>query len=346
MLTVNPLSDAAAPDWDAYVAAHPDGLPHHRAGWRHVLERAYGYKTGFLYASDAGRTAGVLPLFFIRSPITGHRATTMPGGLCADSPAVAAALLDHAAAIARDAGAARLVVQDSRRAWPGPFTTSDHHVHWRVPLPADPDTLWKALDSNIRRQVRIARRHDLHVAISRDGRFAGAFYAVLARFNHQVGTPAFSRRFLDEVIAAFPNDHAIALVFAGERPIAAFFQLTLDQTMHGIWGGAYHANRKQRPIYLALWEIMADAIAHGITCLDMGRSPAGSTRSDFKGQWGGVAAPVYQQVAPLDGRPAAAVAARAQNDPAFQLVRRLWPRLPWPVASRLGPRLRRHVPFA
>jgi hypothetical protein len=30
----------------------------------------------------------------------------------------------------------------------------------------------------------------------------------------------------------------------------------------------------------------------------------------------------------------------------FQAFQQLWPRLPFPLAQFLGPRLRRHVPFA
>ena len=104
-----------------------------------------------------------------------------------------------------------------------------------------------------------------------------------------------------------------------------------------------------RPNYLAYWSLLEDAARRGFHVLDMGRSLAGSNASAFKGQWGGACAPVYQQVAILGaaGSPGNG-ALRVDNQrgtPGGQWVTRLWPRLPLPVASYLGPKLRQHVPF-
>ena len=44
----------------------------HRAGWKTVIERAFGHKTFFLYAEVDGRIVGVLPLAEIKSLLFGH----------------------------------------------------------------------------------------------------------------------------------------------------------------------------------------------------------------------------------------------------------------------------------
>ncbi|HMR64869.1 MAG TPA: hypothetical protein PKE64_12750, partial [Anaerolineae bacterium] len=98
---------------------------------------------------------------------------------------------------------------------------------------------------------------------------------------------------------------------------------------------------------LAHWEILSYACSVGYRYLDMGRSPAASNASKYKGQWGGEAKPVYQQVISFSRGPAAdGIVNRAESDSRFQLMKRLWPRLPLPVVQYLGPMLRRHVPFA
>jgi hypothetical protein len=79
----------------------------------------------------------------------------------------------------------------------------------------------------------------------------------------------------------------------------------------------------------------------------MGRSPLDSTAAYYKGQWGGVSSPVYQQVTgfgPVADE--ASIASRAQSDHKLELMMRLWPKLPLSVVQYLGPKLRRHVPFA
>lgn len=349
IMIITELTASACSEWDAYVENSASGLPQHLSGWRNVLTRTHGYETHYLMASDVTRTSaivGVLPLFIVRSFLVGNTATTMPGGLCASSDEAALALVARGREIARQAGARRFLIHDSRHAWPVGLQTSSAHVHWIMDLRLSADALWQQLDGNIRRQVRLGRRHGLRVQIDREGRLLGPFYELFSRFTHQAGTPVFGRDFLEHVVEAFPNGFNIAVVYKEHKAIAAYFQLQLGKTVYGTWGAALPEHLALRPVYLAYWEILNDAIANGYHFLDMGRSPTHSNASKFKGQWGGVSRPVYQQAGSLGNGNAASLPGRVQSERRFQLVRRLWPRLPRPVAQYLGPKLRRHVPFA
>lgn len=347
MITVAELRPDERGAWDAYVRGAPGGLPMHLSGWQEVLARTHGYETHFLMARQNGRVAGVLPLFFIQSRWVGNAATTLPGGLCADGDEVARALLARAVEVGRDGGMRRLVLQDGRRAWSGAWRTTSDHVDWRIDVRPDPEALWRRLQRNVRRQVRLAISAGLAVEIDRSGHGLDDFYAVFSQFTRQVGTPVFGRSFLQNVVDVFPGQFSIALVRRAGLPIGAFFQLELGRTVYGMWGATLHPYLPLRPNYLLYWELLNDTSARGFHTLDMGRSPARSGASAFKGQWGGECRPVYQQVAAL-GRPTAgdAVARPLRSDGQMRLVRRIWPLLPAPLATYLGPKLRRHVPFA
>lgn len=347
-LTITPLTESLIPAWDAYVNQSPTGLPQHLSGWQTVLQATYGYQTPYLLARANNRVTGVLPLFFIKSLLTGHSATTMPGGLCADSPAVALSLIRQAQTLAHNAGAARLTLQDTRLAWPAEkLSTQSDHVYRLLDLRPGPEALWKGLDGNIRRQVRIARRNDLQVSIDRAGSSLPDFYNIFSRFTHEAGTPVFSREFLKNVIQTFPHGFSIAMVYHQSRPVGGYFQLELGQTNYGTWGATLREYLDLRPVYLAYWEIMADAARRGFQWLDMGRSPAGTTVAKFKKQWGGRAHPIYQQILTLnDNQTEANLTGRVQTEGKFKWFRRVWPRLPLPVTRFLGPELRRHIPFA
>jgi FemAB-related protein (PEP-CTERM system-associated) len=342
------LRDADQAAWDSYVAAAPDGLPTHLAGWRQVLGGRGGYEMRFTLARRDGQMAGALPLFFVRSALVGHTAMTMPGGLCADDPEVAGALLAYGRARAWEAGMQRFVLQDSRLAWPaeGLETTADH-VQWTVELRAGPEELWRGLHRNIRRQVRIAESSNLRIEIDRSGARLRDFYQVFGQFAHRSGTPVFGLDFLQRVVAAFPDSFHIAVVRHESEPIGAFFQLELADAVHGMWGATLHEYLRLRPNYLAYWELMKYASERGFAYLDMGRSRSNSGASDFKGQWGGDCRPIYQQVAARDRAGGAdSVTQRIGSGGPMQWVTRMWPKLPLSVASYLGPKLRRHVPFA
>lgn len=340
------LTAETRPLWDEYVRNSPHGLPQHLSGWQDVQRRTYGHEPHYLMALEDGRVAGVLPLFLIRSLWLGNTTRTMPGGLCADSEAAALALIEAGRAWAKAVGARRFGIADSRRCWPADLPATSDHVYWLVDVRADAESLWQGLDGNIRRQVRIARRNGLHVTIDRSGRLLGAFYDVFSDFAHQSGTPLFGRYFLENVIERFPNGFSIAVVYQEERPLGGYFQLEFGRTIYGMWGGTPRQNLPLRPVYLAFWEILEDATQNGFQFVDMGRSPAGSNASSFKGQWGGVSYPVYQQGVVFDRERASNPAPDIKQGRPFQLITYLWPKMPLPVARYLGPKLRRHVPFA
>jgi len=349
VIIIEELTEQNRVAWDNYVSQSPNGLPQQLAGWRTVLQKTYGYETCYLLArqGDAGAAAvvGVLPLFFVHSPLTGHKAMTMPGGLCADNGEIAQALLAKGQKRATQAKLKQFVVQDTRQQWPGDWSTSSHHVDWRVDVRAGEETVWKKLDRNIRRQIRMARDNHLRAEIERTPRLLADFYQVLSRFTHQAGTPVFGRYFLEQVIEEFPQNYNIVVVYKAEQPIGGYFQLELGKTVYGVWGATLHEYLSLRPVYLAYWEILADTIAQHFDYLDMGRSPVDSNASAFKGQWGGVCIPIYQQTRG-DGQATASVAVQAQTDGRFRSFRQLWPKLPFAVAQFLGPKLRRHIPFA
>ena len=350
MFAITELTEADRAEWDGYVRRSSQGLPQHLSGWRDVLAGG-AYETHFLMARDGGRVVGLLPLFFIRSRFVGNTATTMPGALCADGDEVAKALLARAAEMSQQARLPRLVLHDTRTAWQGLETWSEH-VHWVVDVTPGVGALWERLDRNIRRQIRMAQRNGLAVEIDRTGEGSKAFYDVYSRYAHRSGTPLFGRAFLQRVIASFPGGFDIALVRRGNDVLGAFFQMEVGAGVFGLWGATLGQYRELRPGYLAYWELIRYAAENGYRFLDMGRSPAGSTASSFKGQWGGVSWPVHQQAIalsrpsrPQERTPHVGVAQRVRSDRSMQMLMRLWPHLPLQVANWVGPMLRRHVPF-
>jgi len=346
-LVINRLTDDLCESWDTYVRTEQNGLPLHLSGWRNILHNTYGYETRYLMAQIEDRIVGVLPLFLVPSLLAGKRAMTMPGGICANDETIALSLIEQGKKITIKEGINRILLQDSRLKPPGNWLSESNHVYWVIDLDQSEEALWKRLDGNIRRQVRKARHNGLVVEIDRSGDLLDPFYDVFLRFTHQAGTPVFGRSFLENTIDTFPNGFNIVVVWHEHQPIAGYFQLEMNDTIYGMWGAALPETLKLRPAYLALWEIMREAIHSGFSYLDMGRSPAESNASKFKGQWGGTARPIYQTI--INGseqKPVRSVTSQVQSNEQFQLFMKIWPRLPLSFTRRLGPKLRWHIPFA
>ena len=337
--------------WDAYVRHAPGGLPQHLAAWQTVLRNTYGYQTRYLMAQhERGEIAGVLPLFVLQSPLLGRALMTLPGGMCVDDEEAAAALFAEAQRLARSLKAKRLVFHDAREAFSeqdgvlGLQTTCDHEG-WLLDLAANEADALAGLDRNIRRQIRIAERNELTATVDRTGASLDDFYRVLSRFTHEAGTPIFARKFLAEVIAAFPYGFNIVMVYHAGKPVGGYFQLELGKTNYGVWGATLHEFLELRPVYLAYWTIIADSVAQGFTTLDMGRSPKGSNAAKYKSQWAQRSQPIYQQTWSSGQQPALSVATQAHDDERFQLFQRVWPQLPRAVTQFVGPIIRRQIPF-
>jgi FemAB-related protein (PEP-CTERM system-associated) len=319
----------------------------HLSGWRNVMSKTYGFETHFLLAREGKEVVGVMPMFIVRSLLIGDRATTMPGGLCADDSQAAQALIERAIEVGKQANAKQFVIHDTRQIWPGDLHTSTSHVGWVAHTNSDVETLWQGLHRETRRQVRLARDNGLTVSIDRARKRVEDFYQVMSRFTHQAGTPVFGLRFLESVVDTYSDAFSIAVVYKERRPIGAYFQLLMGKTVFGIWGGSLHEYLRLRPVYLAFWELLSDASAKGYHRWDMGRSPADSNSSRFKGQWGGISSPIYQQVAGVAGhQPEANMIDRLESESRYQRFTRVWPKLPFLIVQFLGPKLRRHVPFA
>jgi hypothetical protein len=358
------------------VTNTPEGLPQHLAGWQDILRRNYGLETQFAMAVEQSGTGepvvrGVLPLFHVSTPLLGTTVTTTPGGLCAQDEQAAAVLLTHARQCAAVAGARRLVIHDSRRAWDGLAARAIHETRI-LDLSPGHDAVWQGLDRNVRRQVRMAERNGVTVEIDRTGARVGDFYHVISRFMQGTGTPVYSLRFLEDVICTFPNGVHLAVAYYDGKPVGAYFQLSLGKTLYGLWGATLPAALSLRTVYAVYWAILADAMKAGLHALDMGRSPAGSNAARYKAQWGGCSHPVYQQSWRPNGFVAVAqseatqagtqanhvangtghgeamdepLSARAEADVRLRFVRRVWSMLPLGVTQTLGPVVRRHVPF-
>ena len=58
--------------WDDFVQASTDATFFHQAGWKEVIERAFGHKTYFLYVENDGKITGILPLVHINSLFFGN----------------------------------------------------------------------------------------------------------------------------------------------------------------------------------------------------------------------------------------------------------------------------------
>jgi serine/alanine adding enzyme len=343
-VAVTALGDADAADWRAFVSAAPRAELYHDYRWRAVIEKVFGHECVYLAARDgSGRIRGVLPLVHLKSRLFGNFFVSMPyfnyGGVLADDPEVRSALLDAAAARARELGASHVELRHRAEVdvdWPA----RDDKVAMLLELPPSEDALWRSFSSKLRSQVR---RPEKAGALCKSGgeELLGDFYSVFAQNMRDLGTPVYSRSLFAEILAAFPDEARVFVVFLAGKPSAAGFCLHQGSTMQIPWASSLREANREGVNMLLYWSVLRGALAAGCRAFDFGRSSKDSGTYRFKEQWG--ARP--QQLLWHYWLAAGGAPPRMNPDnPKYGLAIALWKRLPLPVANFLGPRIVKNLP--
>ena len=348
-LLVPPVSPnvTASPDpsaWDAYVDAHPRATQYHRWAWRRVFERAFGHECVYLAAQDLdGDITGVLPLVYFRSALFGRFLVSLPfvnyGGVLADDARAAETLANAARAVARERRCSHVELRHRARQFEA-LPVKQHKVTLLRTLEASLDQAWKALDNKVRNQVRKAEKSGLTV-VDGGSELLREFYPVFAQNMRDLGTPVYSPRFFEEVLAQVPEASRTFVVRKDAEPVAAGIALVHRDTVEVPWASSLRKYRQLCPNMLLYWSVIRWAIGRGLHVLDFGRSTPDEGTFHFKKQWGAQPVPLYWEYWLAEGL---SLPDHSPKNPKFRLAVATWQRLPLWFANALGPHVVRSIP--
>ncbi len=325
------------PRWDAFVQRCPEATFFHRAGWQQVIEQAFGHRTWFYYVEQDGQIQGVLPLAQIKSRLFGHSLAALPfcvyGGVAALSEP-ARAMLDQAAQrLAKELGAGHLEYRHLN-ATPGAgadWHGSDLYVTFRKAIVADDEANMNAIPRKQRAMVRKGIKCGLQGVVEQD---VERFFTAYSNSVHRLGTPVFSKRYFALLKQVFGDDCEVRSIVRGEELVGGVLSFFFRDEVLPYYGGGMPLAREVAGNDFMYWNLMQAAAARGCRLFDFGRSKRGTGAYDFKHNWGFEATPLayaYQLHA-----------ARALPDvnplnPKYQLMIKVWRRLPLALANFIGP---------
>lgn len=326
---------------DAFAAEAAGGTIFHRPHWSRAVERGCGQQAHYLIAERAGALVGGLPLSAIRSRLFGNVLVSTGfgtgGGILAESAEASAALADAAWRLAARLNCPSLELRG------GPLpegfeTRGGVYSSFARDLPADAETLMRALPRRQRAEVRRAERFALTVSTGSGAAHRAAHYRVYAESVRNLGTPVFPRRLFEAMLDAFGEDAEITLVREGDAPHAAMLSFAFKGLYQPYWGGGTARARDLSANDLAYFEVMRRAIGRGCARADFGRSKLGTGPWKRKKIWGFEEVPLVYGVRTAEG------AARRDVNPLSEGNKRkveAWKRMPLWAANRLGPLLAR-----
>jgi FemAB-related protein (PEP-CTERM system-associated) len=333
-------------EWDEFVQATPGATLAHAAGWATVVREAYGLEPVFLAArSEDGPLRGVLPLVRFRTLAGGRELVSMPfldtGGILTSTPEAEAVLREAALAEAREWGARAIELRQATPLASMPAPPSVERIDLVLPLPGDEDVLWKSLSAKVRNQTRKATRERLSVAEASPDELVERFYAPFRVNMRDLGSPVHAAGFYRAIARVFGQRLRVIVVQDGNRSVGGLVALHYAGLVTVPWASTLRAERARCPNNLIYWEALRWAVQRRARAFDFGRSPPGSGTHRFKLGWGAEERPL----AWLRLEPSGALqrGAAVHGGEALRRLSSLWSRLPVPIASTLGPLLRRRL---
>jgi FemAB-related protein (PEP-CTERM system-associated) len=337
--------EAPGAEWDEFAEATPGACLGHAAAWAAVLREAYRLEPCYLVARrDSGALAGLLPLVRFRTLTGARELVSLPfldaAGILAPDPDAFDSLRQEGLALARSEGARALELRQPHPTADSAGFPAVDRVNLVLPLAADAETQWKALRAKVRNQTRKAEREGLEIAAGAPGELFDDFYAPFRANMRDLGSPVHAAAFFRAAARHFGDRLRFVVTRLGRRPVGGLVAIRYGRAVTVPWASTLRSERSRCPNNLIYWEALRWAIERGAAELDFGRSERGGGTHRFKLGWGALEQPLgWVRLGP-GGEPLPM--ALAGSGTTLARLSSLWTRLPLPVASALGPRLRRY----
>ena len=271
--------------WDEFVARHPFGWICHLSGWRQALERSFKHIKGhYLTVLDekGTRIRSALPLFEVRSWLTGNRLVSIPFATLCD-PLISStedftSLMDTALDLAGDLKISRIqvrtlaadeLIQDER------LSSTRFYQHHYLSLESEPEKLLKTFNRSCVRQ-KIARAGKSHLTLRRAEAKSDLFefYRVFCMTQKRLGLPPLPYAFFLALWDAFgPTGNMMVFMAEKDDQVIAAIVLFVFRGRASLeaagWDEAYQGMCPNHYLY---WEAIKYARENGCRVFDFGRT--------------------------------------------------------------------------
>jgi len=344
MVTVELNPQISIEEWHSYVENHPDSTIYHLPRWKEVLADSFPHKPFYLFARHAdGRLCGILPLFHIKSMLTGKRLVSLPFsyicGPIADSEAILVELVREAEKLC-DKLNCRYLELRMMRLLPLGLEVSEYYSTYVLEL-SEPQEVWKKLhQKGVRWAIGKARKDG--VAIKLDNTLNGlkTFDYLNQKTKRNLGVPAHPYNFLSNISQKLAKLTKIYLAEAEGKPIAGIVTLNFKDTVYYVYGASDVKYLNYHPNDLLIWQAIEESCGEGYQYFDFGRTvPDNEGLVRFKKHWGTEAIKLYYYYYPK----IPSLISANRGGVKYKFVTSLWGRLPLFLTRILSPIALKHL---
>ncbi|MBN1351294.1 GNAT family N-acetyltransferase [candidate division KSB1 bacterium] len=345
MLTIRELNYKDNEQWDCLVRESDETYFHHQLHWKMFIESQYPklLTPVYLIARNGTEIEGVLPLFRFKHRFFGKRLISIPfsthGGCCARTKEATEALVKRAIQLAQESNADHLELRGLQQYSMPELVADDTYFTLKLKLEPDFKQLQKKIRATTRRYIRRSEENDFVIKLFSDD--LDAFFKLYSIGQRNLGTPSTGYRYLKNLIENFKSEHHFALAYHKQKLVAGILLRDYKQTATYVLGASLLEYRQLYPNYRLFNEVLKHYSAQGFQWFDFGRSIEDSGTYFFKRGWGAEPLQFHYHFF-LNARKH--IPGTSQASPKRVMFANVWKRLPLPVATTLGPAIRRYFP--
>ena len=336
--------------WNHFVASHELGTIYHTSSWRRVIENVYRWQPIYLaIEDDDGNIAAGLPLFSVKSRITGARLSSLPCAQCCD-PLVSSReqfdrLIDFVLGLEQNCKARyfELKATVSFPANNGELGTSlDIYSTYVLDIDRPLDDIKGSFHKScIQRAIDKSYKSNLELVVGRSEDDVKAFYRLYRKMRRAHGLLPQPYSFFLTMWEIMYDEDYIDILHAKYQGkiISSLLLLKYKDTATYEYGATISRMYHLRPSHFLLWEAIKRLKLQGYTKLDLGRTENNNKGlGDFKRRWGAKRRPLrYYYVPEIEG-----FASTRHKSLTSKIMYRTSKHLPSSLSHLMGALLYRH----
>lgn len=290
-------------EWKSFLNNCSEATIYHTPEWKQFLEKTFGYKSHYLFAKDNfGDIVGFLPLFYIKSKLTGNRLCSLPFshtcGMLGDGSA-SSRLITEAISIFEGSNAKYIEIKDYVDSYN--FQKQNSFSTYIIDISKDIDELWGNLSSNARRATRKSKKIGVVVRSTRNYNDLKQFYELNCMTKKNIGVPAHPWIFFKNLFDIFQDNVSLYVVEYNKEMIAGGIRFFYRDTVIGGYSASNPKYVDLNPYNALNWETIEYACKNGYKYYDLGRvSYDNKGLMFFKSRWGTVEKKLYYSFYPIN----------------------------------------------
>ena len=264
------------PGWDDLIGKKLNGDIFHSTTWAKVLKDTYAFTPVYSVLTEADYPKAIIPLFEVRSLITGKRGVSLPFtdfcNFLTESEALIPTLLDNIFEYGRQNK--WKYVEFRSLFFPYEAAASEIFYTHDIDLSASKETIWNSLKDTNRRNIKKAVKEGVQIKFETSLEALNEFYRLQVITRKRHGLPPqpfkFFKAIYENIIAK--NLGVIASAYYANKIIASAIYFNFNKEAIFKFGASDEKYHHLRPNNLVMWEAIVWHKDKGCHNLNLGRT--------------------------------------------------------------------------